>query len=400
MKKVAYEHTYRFLKILYLFRYFGDAFFYTFLYVFLASNGFNNFELGLVSAFTPLAALIGSIFFARIAKNVNINRILMVISSFVEFGVALLFALIAPQSFIFYLVIITLISFFNVPFYTLLDGYSGTYIMQAKKQYSAMRIMGTISYVIGPLLGAILMEFNLITYATLFYMSAFFLLLTFVMTVYLPKQTINEDVIKKEKLILRDHPELLIYYFFGLFIIALSIVSDNFFGVFLTEERLISDATYGYLVAATIFVELLVFIFIIYKKNMFRNPAFSYFLIGSAILMRPLAIALNLPTNVIFIFSLFRGIAWGYYIVFNVLYLARIVPLTKLTGALFIMQITVTFGRIISSLVIGKLLESFSYQNVFIGISVLVVLATTTTVILSVNLRHKKMRLSNNLDAV
>lgn len=212
---------YRFLKILYLFRYFGDAFFYTFLYVFLASNGFNNFELGLVSAFTPLAALIGSIFFARVAKNVNINRVLMVIASFVEFSVALLFALVAPQSFIFYLVIITLISFFNVPFYTLLDGYSGTYIMQAKKQYSSMRIMGTISYVVGPLLGAILMEFNLITYATLFYMSAVFLLLTFVMTIYLPKQTINDEVIKKEKLMLRHHPELFIYYFFGLFVIAL-----------------------------------------------------------------------------------------------------------------------------------------------------------------------------------
>lgn len=176
-------------------------------------------------------------------------------------------------------------------------------------------------------------------------------------------------------------------------------MSDNFFGVFLTEERLVREATYGYLVAATIFVELLVFIFIIYKKNMFRNPAFSYFLIGSAILMRPLAIALNLPTNVIFIFSLFRGIGWGYYIVFNVLYIARIVPLTKLTGALFIMQIAVTFGRILSSLAIGKLLANFSYQYVFMGISVIVILITIIAVILSINLHHKKMRLSSDIDA-
>ena len=140
---------------------------------------FTNSQIGLVSALTPLAGLLGSILFSRISKNINTNRTLMIIFNALETVVALLFAFLPGQHFLFYLIIITFTSLFNGPFYALLDGYSATYILEKGKQYSSMRIMGTLSYVIGSLVGAILMGNEHVEYTFLFYASALFFFISY-----------------------------------------------------------------------------------------------------------------------------------------------------------------------------------------------------------------------------
>lgn len=396
MKKLAKNHTYEFLKATYLIRFLGDAFFYTFLYVFLSSIGFSTGELGLVSALSPTAALIGSVIFQRVAKNLDINRVLMVIFGICEMIVALIFGIFTNQPHIFYIVIIAITSFLNGPYYSLLDGYSGTYISERKKQYSSMRIMGTISYVIGPLLGGLLVEHTTVGYPALFITSSFFFFLTVLLTYFLPKQSIevHTDVPPEEKtgIKLRLHPELMIYLVFGFIVMALSIVSDNFFGVYLTDVLGVPDAHYGYLIAAAITLETIVFIFIIFKKNMFQNPTFSYFFMGSMVLVRPLVVALNLPLGWTYALSLLRGVAWGYFIVFNVKFLARIIPLKHLTKALFTVSIAMTLGRIIASLTIGEVLQTASYQVVFAWITGLMAFGTVLSMILSEIQKGKEKR--------
>lgn len=387
MKKLALNHTYEYLKVSYFIRFLGDAFFYTFLYVFLSSLGFSTVELGLISAISPFAALIGNIVFQKIAKNLEVNRILMFIFGIFELIIALLFAIFDNQPFLFYAIIIGFASLLNGPFYALLDGYSGTYISQRNKQYSSMRIMGTISYVIGPLVGGLLVDYGGVGYSTLFYTSAVFLFFSTILTFYFPKQKVevNDDIAPEEKhrIKISKHPDLVAYLLLNFFVVALSIVSDNFFGVYLTEIRGLSTGNYGYLISAAIFIETMVFVFIIFKKNMFRNPTISYIIMGLLMLTRPLVVALNLPLPWTIILSLIRGAAWGYYLVFNVKFLARIIPLKYLTQALFMASIATTLGRIISSLTIGEVLKNTDYNIVYAFISGFMVLGIILSVIVS-----------------
>ncbi len=399
VKSLALKNTYKYLKTTYFFRYMGDAFFYIFLYVFLGSMNFSNDKIGFISALTPLAGLLGSILFSRISKNINTNRILMIIFNAIETVVALLFALFPQQNFIFYLVIITFTSLFNGPFYALLDGYSATYILKRGKQYSSMRVMGAISYVIGSLIGAILMGSGSVEYSYLFYASAFFFLASFILSLALPKpeELKEEEVVEKqgEPLKLKKYPELIIYAFFSFVLISLAMVSDNFFGIFLTGERALEKYLYGYMTSLTLFVELLVFIFIIKRKNMFKNQTFALLFIGISFLIRPLSVALNLPTTLILIFGLLRGLAWGYYVVYNVLFIGKNTPVKYLTPLLFIMQIAVTLGRIIASLIIGEALERFTYQNVFVAISSVMVLSLIILSVAAESVKKKKLKLND-----
>lgn len=392
MKELAQKNTYYFLKITYFVRYAGDAFFYTFLYVYLGSLGFNTGEIGLISALVPLAALLGSVVFERLAKNVNINKNLMLFISVFEIGIAILFAALRVKSYLFYLLLIPFVGFFNGPFYTLLDGYSGTYILQAKKQYSNMRIMGTLSYVVAPLLGAFLMDKGFLNYSGLFALAALFMAVGFFLIIYLPKSTITSETTLEEKLVIKEHPDFVIHLLFTFLVVALAFVSDNFFALYLTKVRGMSESVFGYIMSATIFVEFLVFVFIIYKKNMFHNPLFSYFLVGITMLARPLAVSLALPNALIWVFSLLRGVGWGYYLVFNVLFIARLAPIQKLTSALFISSIVMTAGRIIASIALGELLKVFPYENVFIAVSLFIVGGTALSMTLSYHLNKRKPR--------
>lgn len=398
MKKLAANHTYEYLKASYFIRFLGDAFFYTFLYVYLKHLGLTTPELGIISAIAPASAFIGSIVFQRIAKNLDVNRIFMVIFNILEMSVALIVAIVGKQDFLFYAIIIGLVSLLNGPFYALLDGYSGTYISKRNKQYSSMRIMGTISYVIGPLVGGLLVEFVApdIGYPVLFYASALFLGLAAIFMYFLPKQDVDEngDVPEeaKKRIKILKHPHLIAYLIFNFFVIGLSIVSDSFFGVYLSDIRGVSTADYGYLVSATIFVETLVFIFIIFRKNMFQNPTFSYILMGLLILTRPITVAFNMPLPWLFAISLIRGAAWGYFLVFNVKFLARIIPLKYLTQALFMVAIASTLGRIIGGLSIGKILESISYDVVFMYIGITIIIGVLLSVIVSEYAKRQEKR--------
>lgn len=389
-EKTTSINTYNFLKLTYLIRYLGDAFFYVYIFVYLGGLGFNTGQIGLISALMPLAALAGNFLFKRLAVDVNKNRILMLLLTLCEFAVALLFAFHESSSFYYYLFFITFVSIFNGPFYTLLDGYSGTYILKAKKQYSSMRIMGTLSYVIAPLLSALLMARNLVTYELLFYLSAGFFMLTFIFILLLPKSEIVKSDTLTEKFKLKEYPQIIIYLIFLFFVAASAQVSDNFFALYLSQNRGVSDSVFGYITSGTIFIEMLVFIFIIYKKNMFKNPTFSYLFMGLTMLGRPLSIALGLPDTLLYIFALFRGLAWGYYLVFNVLYIGRTVPVSRLTGALFTASIVVTIGRILQSLLLGELLKHHSYELVFSGVSLFIVFGIILTITLSYLLEKKR----------
>ncbi len=138
------------------------------------------------------------------------------------------------------------------------------------------------------------------------------------------------------------------------------------------------------------------FLLAVRKNNSFRMPAFSFFFIGTFLLIRPLIIVLNLSPTLTLILSVFRGLAWGYYIVFNVRFLARVVPLKHLTKALLTGSIATTSSRIITSLIIGRTLKYYSYQQIFLC-SIFVVIFG---MILSMSLAEVDRRKQKKVDMI
>ena len=65
------------LRILFFIRYFGDAFFFSFLQLFLAFKGLGESEIGFINSLRPLLVLFMNPFFALISKDVNQNRRIM-----------------------------------------------------------------------------------------------------------------------------------------------------------------------------------------------------------------------------------------------------------------------------------------------------------------------------------
>lgn len=397
MKDVAKRHTYDYLRLTYFLRFLGDSFFYIFLYVFLSSIGFGTDKLGLVAALSPFAALLGSITFQRVAKNLEVNRILMFFFSMIEMTIAFIFFIFQKQSFAFYAVIITAVSFINGPFYALLDGYSGTYISENNKQYASMRVMGTLSYVVGPLLGGLLVDYTVAGFQILFLMSGLFYLITSFLLYHLPKQKIELHIIvppeEKTKLKILGKTDLIGYLVFNFFVIGIAIVTDNFFGVYSKDELGVSATNFGYIIAIAVAIEAIVMFLIgLRKDNSFRKAGLSFLLIGFFMVTRPLSIALNLPRTWILIISVLRGIGWGYYLVFNVRFLARVVPLKHLTKALLAGTIASTSSRIITSLIIGESLKHYSYQAVFLVSSIAMILGTIVSAILAKIERNKEKK--------
>lgn len=365
MKRIAHEKTYLFLKGYYFIRFIGDAFLYSLLYVYLSHIGLTSDKIGLISALAPFLALLGNILFQKLATNLDVNRRLMIVMGFLEAFFAILFVILRTNELFFILMIIGGISLLNTPFYSLLDGYSGTYIEQEKKQFSSMRIMGTIAYLFSTLAAGFIVK--LFSYEVLFALAGFFFFMTAILTFYLPHQ----NVTKNEKPLpprtrIKINKNLTIYFIFNFLIFAPALVTDNFFGVYLSNVFSIESQVIGIITACALLVETLTFIFIIYKKNMFRNSAFALGFMGLTLGIRPVLIAFAAPQLVLIILSTLRGLALGYYLVFNVRYLSRIVPLKDLTKALFTVSIFLTVGRILWSLLLGYGIHNFGYQPTYI----------------------------------
>lgn len=228
-------------------------------------------------------------------------------------------------------------------------------------------------------------------------MSSVFYIIASFLIYYLPKQKIELHIIvppeEKKRLKIIEKPELIAYLLFNFFVIGVTVVTDNFFGIYLRTELGVTTTQFGYIVAIAIAIEAgVMFLLALRKNNSFRVPAFSFFFIGTFLLIRPLVIVLNLSPTLTMILSVFRGIAWGYYIVFNVRFLARVVPLKHLTKALLTGSIATTSSRIITSLIVGESLKHHSYQTVFFFSMFSVVFGMTISIIIAEIDRRKQKK--------
>ena len=113
------EKEYLLLRIMTFFRYFGDCLFYGYFLLFLKSRGLTESTIGMVSALTPIIALISNPLWSHISKNANHNRRIMMVITVLEGIAILVFTQVNVVEMIALLTI--LVSFVGSPFYSLHD---------------------------------------------------------------------------------------------------------------------------------------------------------------------------------------------------------------------------------------------------------------------------------------
>ena len=128
--------TYIYIILMTFIRYLGDCFFYAYLVLFLRNRGLLETQIGIITAISPLVAIIASIIWNHFAKNVNINRIMMIIITIVE-GI-LIFTYTKATLFESFIIITVLIALVGSPFYTLHDGFCEAFAVY-KMDYQLMR---------------------------------------------------------------------------------------------------------------------------------------------------------------------------------------------------------------------------------------------------------------------
>ena len=141
------KKNYIFLCIAYFLIYFSNAFFMAFFQIFLLSKGFNESKIGIISSITPLLCIIANPIYSLIGKNNKKIKILLFILCLLEAIAILLFYEI--NQFTFLILVMCLVAMVDPPLFVILDSYASSFVKEHNKNYSYIRMIGTLSYAIG-----------------------------------------------------------------------------------------------------------------------------------------------------------------------------------------------------------------------------------------------------------
>jgi PPP family 3-phenylpropionic acid transporter len=145
-------------KLAHIIRYIGDAFFYPFFALYLSTIGKTKTEIGLILMILPLVGIFINPLWSLFSKNINSNRIFVIILSIIE--AAAIFYLIQVQALPFVVIGTLILAIVGQPYYTLFDGYTTIYSMQNKVNYSSIRLYGSLGFAVGILISGYVIEYQ------------------------------------------------------------------------------------------------------------------------------------------------------------------------------------------------------------------------------------------------
>lgn len=368
------------LKVLFFIRYFGDSFFFSFLQLFLAYKGLSESNIGFINSLRPMLVLFMNPFFSFLSKDVNQNRKIMRIITIIE---GILIAFITKfDSFVILTIFVSLISMLDSPFYSLLDGFSVSFTHENNKKYSSFRVLGSLAYVFGNVLGGLTIDY--LGYEVTFVISSLFMIITGIVLFFIKPLT---KIVKKEEKQnnIKSYLEILKNYKFYLYliiyigIVTVSGIGDNFISLYFLDNNL-GSMEYGIIASLMIVVEVIT-MFIYSKVSNKVNDGTLYLIIGMAYALRSILIGLDLPLYVTIPASLLRGVAWGLILCIHVNHLRKLVGTSNITNAIFILVLISSIAQMILLNVAGKLIEIKGYSFVYLGLSLITILTTLFVII-------------------
>ena len=363
--------TYIYIILMTFFRYLGDCFFYAYLVLFLKDRGLLETQIGIITAISPLVAIIASIIWNQFAKNVNINRIMMIIITILE-G-ALIFTFTKASMFETFIIITILIALVGSPFYSLHDGFCEAFVEINGKSYATIRAFGTFGYLVSTLIAALILYLTKDNYDILFYLATGLFVLTslwFIIIKPLDLSKIGAEPKRDYKAVLKNKV-FWVFLIIDVIIFGASYGADSYISLYFTEVKGLSASSWSFLFGGMIALEFIIMM----ASNKFShlNENVALILYGLAFFFRSFILAFDLPLPFLIFASLLRGAAYGFYFPYLIKAIKNICGLRNVTCALFILFIFKSVFKSIALVSFGTLIENVGYDKFFL-ISAIVIL--------------------------
>lgn len=360
------EKEYLLLRIMTFFRYFGDCLFYGYFLLFLKSRNLTESTIGMVSALTPIVALICNPFWSHISKNANTNRKIMMVITILEGIAILIFTQVNVLEMIALLTI--MVAFVGSPFYSLHDGFIGTFAKTYNKDYAKIRFIGAIAYFTATLTAALILNLSNNNYNILLYISGALFILISLFFIYI--KPIDLSLTKGGLEVKRDYKAILKNKTFALYMVVfflvntVSFAADSYVGLYFTDYHKLSSSVWSLIFASFILVEFFTMV-ILSRKSDKLNPNIIWVIITILYPLRSLIFAINLPLPLIIFAASFRGLSYGMVLTVNIKCVEKICGIENVTAAYFIMAIFTAIVQALSNFVFGNVIESVGYHAFF-----------------------------------
>lgn len=359
------KKNYFLISLIYFLIFISNALFLSFFQIFLASKGFNESKIGIISSITPLLCIIANPLCSLIGKNNKRIRYLLLALSVLEAIVILLVYKVNEFSLL--ILVMCLVAIIDPPLFVILDSYTSSLVKENDLNFSYIRIVGTFSYALGTFISGLIIEnFG---YSLLFISASILMIISSIVILFLKENKNNEEREKGDFKRLLSNKNFLIIGIYFIFILSFASLGDTYISIYLTNELNLKESGFGLVSSLWVVIELLV-VLILNKFNI-KNEKLLLIIMGISYLSRLLFMGLEVSLPLAIFGALLRGVGMGINIYLYVPLIIKLVKGSNISSALLLVAL---FKSILSTVFIsisGFFIESNGYSMIFIIWSIL-----------------------------
>lgn len=359
------KKNYFLICLIYFLIFISNALFLSFFQIFLASKGFNESKIGIISSITPLLCIIANPLCSLIGKNNKRIRYLLLALSVLEAIVILLVYKVNEFSLL--ILVMCLVAIIDPPLFVILDSYTSSLVKENDLNFSYIRIVGTFSYALGTFISGLIIEnFG---YSLLFISASILMIISSIVILFLKENKNNEEREKGDFKRLLSNKNFLIIGIYFIFILSFASLGDTYISIYLTNELNLKESGFGLVSSLWVVIELLVVLIL----NLFniKNEKLLLIIMGISYLSRLLFMGLEVSLPLAIFGALLRGVGMGINIYLYVPLIIKLVKGSNISSALLLIAL---FKSILSTVFIsisGFFIESNGYSMIFIIWSIL-----------------------------
>ena len=359
------KKNYFLISLIYFLIFISNALFLSFFQIFLASKGFNESKIGIISSITPLLCIIANPLCSLIGKNNKRIRYLLLALSVLEAIVILLVYKVNEFSLL--ILVMCLVAIIDPPLFVILDSYTSSLVKENELNFSYIRIVGTFSYALGTFISGLIIEnFG---YSLLFISASILMIISSIVILFLKENKNNEEREKGDFKRLLSNKNFFIIGIYFIFILSFASLGDTYISIYLTNELNLKESGFGLVSSLWVVIELLV-VLILNKFNI-KNEKLLLIIMGISYLSRLLFMGLEVSLPLAIFGALLRGVGMGINIYLYVPLIIKLVKGSNISSALLLIAL---FKSILSTVFIsisGFFIESNGYSMIFIIWSIL-----------------------------
>lgn len=353
-------------KSIFFIRYFGDALFYPFFYLYLINFGYKDSTIGWILMIFPLTAIFINPIWGLLSKNPNSNKKIAILLCGLE-AISIMILVLVGANPIFIVILTFLISILGQPTYILLDGYALAFSKEEEIEYSSIRVFASLGYALAALVAGILAE--KFGFQVPFLLAAFLFSIAGMILVLKKDIKFNKDVSSKQKYDLKELFKNKRFWFLiiQLFLFIQTMYSiENYIPKFYKLAIGINDQQYGFLIFGIVILEVIFLFFM--PKIAKKIKTDKLVLIATLLLVLRIIIYIFSKDKVLLILvSLLRApimavFLYGFYKLFE-----EIVKPYNITMSIFIFNISSNIYRVFLTVIFGYIIINDDYKYVFIS---------------------------------